>query len=155
MTQPDYEPVRATEHIRPFYRLHPPGFWATHRPADFQPDGGYVDGKVRKLRGFPGPDQGYALTLAHAVLLPKIALKDGESEEDVLAGLAAVATARASLLGRAPIGADLHHAASLFAFDEAAPATGVLEKRRTTFSSAAHDYRVRRNLVDSVAAQLV
>ncbi|MHB8263851.1 MAG: hypothetical protein ACYDGY_08930 [Acidimicrobiales bacterium] len=155
MAQPGYEPVKAMERIRPSYRLHAPGYWTAHRSADFHQDGDHVDSEVHKLRGFPGPDQGYALNLARVVLLPKIALKDGESEEDVLAGLAAIATARASLLGRAPVGADLHHAASLFSFGEAVPVTGVLEKRRVAFSSAAHDYRVRRNLVDSVAARLV
>ncbi len=155
MAQPDYEPLKVTEYVRPSYRLHVPDYWTVHRPADFCPDGKYADSRVHRLHGFPGPDQGYALKLAHDMLLPEIALKDGESEEDVLAGLAAIATARASLFGRAPVGADLLHAAALFSFDEEAPATSVLEKRRAVFSAAAHDYQVRRNLVDSVATQLM
>ncbi len=150
MAQPNFEPVTQAQRVRPSRMLHVPGYWTAHRPADFKSD--RPDSKERGYvyRGHVGPDQGYALKLVHDMLHSDIILKDEESEEDVVAGLAAIATARASSLGRAPVRADISYAAGLFDYDKQVPSTQALEKRKEVFSSAAHDYKVRRRLVASV-----
>ena len=154
MTQPSYEPVKLEQRVRPSLKLHVPDYWIGHRPADLKPGSLGKEASTYSYRGHPGPDQGYALKLVHDMFSSEIVLKDGESKEDVVAGLAAIATARASLLGRAPMKADISHAAGIFDYDQQVPTTQVLEKRKEAFSSAAHDYKVRRLLVASVASKL-
>jgi hypothetical protein len=150
MTQPTFEPITQAQRVRPSRTLHVPDYWTAHRPADLKPNSLGQEARGYIYRGHAGPDQGYALKLVHDMLSSDIILKDGESEEDVAAGLAAIATARASSVGRAPVRADISYAASLFNYDQQVPSTQVLEKRKEAFSSAAHDYKARRRLVASV-----
>ncbi len=153
MAQPTFEPVTQEQRVRPSRKLHVPDYWAAHRPADLKPGSSDPEERGYIYRGHAGPDQGYALKLVHDLLHSDIILKDEESEEDVAAGLAAIATARASFLGRAPVRADISYAVGLFDYDKQVPSTRVLEKRKEAFSSAAHDYKVRRRLVASVELQ--
>ncbi len=153
MTQPTFEPITQAQRVRHSRKLHVPDHWTAHRPADLQPNSVGREVDEYTYSGRPGPDQGYALKLAHDMLSSEITLKDGESEEDVVAGLAAIAAARAASIGRAPVGADVSYAAKLFDYDKETPSTKVLEKRKEAFSSAAHDYKARRRLVASVKSQ--
>lgn len=145
MTQPSYVPIAEADQVRPARRLAPPPDWRQSRVAE-------LTGPARpRGRGFgtPGPDQGYALLLAERLFSGRIRLQPGESTADVLAGAAAVAAARAALFGRAPVDADLEHALTLFGFLGDAPAE-LIAWRTPRFQAAAHDYDVRRALVDAV-----
>src|SRR5206468_7366902 len=102
MAQPDYVPVAPADKVRPAERLPPARAWTTSRP-----------GEITGLRlpagrrfGVPGPDQGYALTLA-ARSAEQLELGKGESRGDVVAGCVGVAMKRAALFGRAPVVFDL------------------------------------------------
>jgi hypothetical protein len=101
-------------------------------------------------RGFgtTGPDQGYALTLAHR-LAPRLRLADGEDRHDVVLGVALLGARRAALAGRAPSIYDLEVAAGLFGYLADAP-EDLVEHRRGLFTGVAHSYDVQRALIDAV-----
>jgi hypothetical protein len=98
--------------------------------------------------GTPGPDSGFALRLAHR-FEHDLQLGDGESEHDVLLGVALVASKRAALFGRAPCIYDVRLALNVWGFLVDAPAD-IRATRRALFSSISHDYVAQRALVDSV-----
>jgi hypothetical protein len=64
--------------------------------------------------GTPGPDAGYARTLAAA---REMALVEGERRRDAEVATAALATARASFYGRAPVGGDIDIAVVILCYD--------------------------------------
>jgi len=101
----------------------------------------------------PGPDQGYALSLATR-FEARLALEPGEHRADVLAGAVAIALRRAALFGRAPVASDIELALGMFghlARDGGAPPPGELVAwRRERFAGAAHDYWRRQALADAV-----
>jgi len=143
MAAPDYVPPTMADKPRPTLPLPPPDRWVATRPADLpsaQPRG-------RRL-GSPGPDQGYALVLAHR-FTGKLRLAAGEQEEDAVTGAVAVAMRRASIYGRAPVVHDLEFAFGLFGFLDDAPAD-LVEWRRRAFRGAAHDYWDQRDIVDRI-----
>ena len=76
-------------------------------------------------------------------------LGEGESEHDVLLGVALIASKRAALFGRAPCIYDVQLALNLWGFLDDAPPE-LQARRRAAFSSVAHDYVAQRALVDSV-----
>ena len=100
--------------------------------------------------GHQGPDQGYALKLAQR-FAGQLHLAAGESEDDALAGCAAVALRRASMFGRAPVVHDLRLALELFGFLDQADAE-LVAWRRDRFAGAAghHGYGVKLRLADLV-----
>lgn len=100
--------------------------------------------------GNPGPDQGYALTLA-ARFSGRLAVTGGEVEHDVVAGCAGVALRRASLFGRAPVIHDLTVAFTIWGFLGEAP-VDLVALRAPLFQAAAHHYADRRAIVDMVPA---
>ena len=143
MTQPDYVPVNATDRVRTTERLPAPRGWVQDRPAEIlgdQPSGPRL--------GNPGPDQGYALTLA-ARFHGRLKLEHGEHEEDVIAGCLPVALKRASLFGRAPVIHDMELAFALFGFLGDAP-TDLVAWRKPMFDSVAHRYFDGRRIADCV-----
>ncbi len=102
MGAPAYVPKTPAVKVRS-YSSPPrrPGSWRPERPGDLtgrQPEADRL--------GVPGPDPGYALTLAER-FVGTLQLHDRETAADVLAGAAAIAMKRAGLIGRAPIGADV------------------------------------------------
>lgn len=99
-------------------------------------------------RGIPGPDAGYALTLAHRIV-PECALTAHESRHDVEVGVALLAAKRAALAGRAPVRRDVEVALDLFGFRFRA-SDDVVRERRAAFAGVAHSYDRQRALVDSV-----
>lgn len=144
MTQPIFVPIAEADQVRPSRRLEVPDAWTTDRPAEQRipaRPGGH-------LRGTPGPDQGYALRLARR-FEKRLRLATGESPEDVIVGVALLASRRSALLGRAPSIYDVKAALALWGFLVDAPAKLVAE-RRWAFLSASHDYVVQRVLVDRV-----
>ena len=144
MTQPTFVPIAEADQVRPARHLHVPGTWTTDRPADFK--GPTV--RQGATIGTPGPDSGFALRLAHRCG-DDLKLGEGESEHDVLLGVALVASKRAALFGRAPCIYDVKLALNLWGFLQDVPAA-VQESRRELFSSISHDYVAQRALVDSV-----
>lgn len=143
MAAPDYVPVSQGD--RPREPLNTPGHdgWTATRPGDLigrQPSG--------RLFGKQGPDQGYAMTLA-ARFHGRLVLAEGEDEHDAEAGCVGVATARASLFGRAPVVYDLDLAFGLWGFLDQAPAD-LVEFRQPLFAGASHHYWDQRDIVDLV-----
>src|SRR3954463_6760141 len=117
--------------------------WKADRPGDLvagQPTG--------DLLGRPGPNIGYAVTLA-ARLRDSVQLAPHEDVADALAVIAELAMKRAASYGRAPTMADVEIAASLLGYlgdvDEA-----FASWRREVVHGADHDYGVRRAIVDAV-----
>jgi hypothetical protein len=110
---------------------------------------------VGERLGFQGPDQGYALTLADTLrgTLPL----NGESEDDVVAGVAAVGMKRASLFGRAPVMHDLTAAMAVFGFLDEKPPKELLELRRRALEEvhSPHHYEKLRELVEMVPAEVL
>lgn len=144
MAAPDYVPVPLAEQPRSAEPMPPPRRWTATRPGDLQ--GRQPTG--RRL-GSPGPDQGYALALAHR-FADRLALAVGEHCEDVLAGGLAVALRRASLFGRAPVVYDLELAFTLFGYLGGAP-DSLVAFRRPLFAGASHHYWDQRAIADLIA----
>ena len=144
MTQPTFVPIAEADQVRPARHMHVPGSWTTSRPAEL------VVPAVSSGRGVgtPGPDSGFALRLANR-FAHDLKLGDGESEHDVLLGVALVASKRAALFGRAPCVHDVRFALNLWGFLDQVPGE-LLAERRAAFSSIAHDYVAQRRLVDAV-----
>jgi hypothetical protein len=147
MAAPKFAPESPTEHPRS-YASPPvvPAAWEPGRKAEivgFQPEG--------PLLGYPGPDQGYALMLAKRIV-PRLQLREGERVDDVTAGCVALATRRASLFGRAPVGHDLTVAFTVWGFLDANPPAELAALRRDLFEGIAggHHYTSRRHVVDLV-----
>jgi len=144
MTQPDHVPITESEKVRPLFTLPAPEPWTPSRPAELrgatQPEGPRL--------GSPGPDQGYALTLA-ARFADELVLATGEHAADALAGATAVALRRAALFGRAPVVYDLEHALTLWGFLDDAP-EDLVAFRAPLFRGAAEDYWARRAIAHRV-----
>ena len=122
--------------------------WTPKRPGDVVP------GERRATRfGNPGPNVGYAYTLA-ARARSRLRLSPHEHAEDVIAVVAEIAGKRAALFGRAPVIGDIDVAVELLGYDGTADDAFVELRSRLTHD-AAHEYRRRRQLVDSVPEDLV
>ncbi len=75
--------------------------------------------------GTPGPDAGYARTLASKI---ELALVEGERRADAEVAIAALATARASHFGRAPVGGDIALAAIILCYDRSGIPAAVADR---------------------------
>ena len=144
MTQPTFVPISEADQVRPARHLHVPGAWTASRPAEL---GGPTALSGRSV-GTPGPDAGFALRLARR-FEHDLKLGAGETEHDVLLGVALIAARRAALFGRAPCIYDVQFALTLWGFLTDAPAD-LQAARRTAFSSLSHDYVAQRALVDGI-----
>lgn len=145
MTQPAFVPIAESDQVRPALRLETPRPWEPRRPAEVQ----VPRRAVSPLMGTPGPDQGFALRLAHR-FAERLRLVEGESIHDVELGLALLASRRAALFGRAPCVHDVRAMLALWGFDEKTPAEGLLEDRVEAFRGVAHDYPTQRVLVGRI-----
>jgi len=146
MTQPSFVPIAEADQVRPALRLEVSEGWEADRPAELR----IPRATPGRGMGTPGPDQGYALTLARR-FSDRLVLTAGEDETDVRVGVALLASRRAALFGRAPSIYDVTAALSIFGFLGKAPAD-LVEARRELFASVSHDYVLQRALVDSVPA---
>src|SRR4051794_39900452 len=147
MAAPEYVPVPVTEKVRLPWESpdHVPPAWTLDRPAEVgqgrQPTGPRF--------GNPGPDIGYALTLA-ALLRDEVLVSPEENVDDVLAGCVGIAMRRAARFGRAPVMTGLRIAFTVWGFFDARPPAGLVGIRRRVFEGARHDYEVARAVVDRV-----
>ena len=144
MAAPEYVPVSLNELPRLKEPIPPPGHWTADRPADLRAAGQPRGPKF----GSPGPDQGYAITLARR-FEDRLAPAAGEHKEDVIGGCVGVATKRSSLFGRAPVIYDLELAFTLWGFLDAAP-DDLVEFRKPLFEGARHHYWEQRQISDLV-----
>jgi hypothetical protein len=151
VAQPSFVPVPDADRVRPSIQQPVPLKARTGRPGELRvPLAPFGQGV-----GQTGPDQGYALTLAHR-LAPSLQLAVGEDRHDVERGLALLASRRAGLVGRAPCVYDVEVAAAIFGFLTNAP-DDLIAFRGVLFRGLAHSYDTQRALIDAVpdAALLV
>jgi hypothetical protein len=144
MTQPTFVPIAEADQVRPARHMHVPGAWTTSRPAEL------VVPELQRTRGMgtPGPDSGFALRLSRR-FEHELKLDQGESADDVLLGVALLASKRAALFGRAPSVYDVRFALNVWGFLDDAP-NELRAGRRAAFSSITHDYVAQRRLIDSI-----
>lgn len=147
MAAPEFVPTQPLAQVRS-YSSPPPraGGWVADRPGE-------IEGlqPVGEQLGTPGPDQGFALTLA-ARFADKVQLAEGEHAADALAGAAAVAMKRSGLFGRAPVVHDLTVALTVWGYLDQAPDPALVEARRELFDEVHHyvHYTELRRIVDAV-----
>jgi hypothetical protein len=134
---------RQLPNLAPGVRYPPAKGWYADRPGDLeagQPTG--------ELLGRPGPNIGYALTLAERTR-DKLAIGQHESIDDSLAVVAELAMKRAASFGRAPVMPDVDIASTLLGYKgEVDPA--FVEWRSHALHGAHHEYDRRRTIVDAV-----
>jgi hypothetical protein len=105
------------------------------------------------LFGTPGPDSGYALTLAK-YFRDQIAVVAPETPHDAEAIAAQVAMRRGGLFGRAPVRADLELGFMLFGW-LGEPPPDLVEWRRLAVAGVDHDYARRVSLVEAIPESVV
>jgi hypothetical protein len=152
MGAPEYVPKDHNVAVRSY--SSPPrrgSSWMADRPGEVsgpQPEGDRL--------GTPGPDQGYALTLAER-FSGQLHLVDGESEADALTGAAAVAMKRSGLFGRGPILHDVQAALTVWGYLDGSADAQLVSLRRDRFAQVHHDvhYMQLRRIADAVPAELL
>ena len=144
---PDARP-RQQQNLPPGVALPPSPQWIADRPGDLgprQPEG--------NLLGDPGPNVGYAYTLAQRAK-DRLRLGPHEHDHDVVAVLAEIAGRRAASYGRAPVMTDVDRAIALLGYDGTA-SPDFVEARTLMTQEAGHSYPKRRALVDAVPEDLL
>ena len=144
---PDARP-RQQQNLPPGVALPPADRWEPDRPGDLGP--GQPEGT---LLGVPGPNVGYAYTLAMRAS-DRLRIGPHEHLDDVTAVVAEIAGKRAASYGRAPVMADVERAIELLGYDGSADDTLVDVRTRLT-QDAAHAYARRRYIVDMVPDELL
>ena len=144
MTQPSFVPIGEADQVRPAYQLTVPSIWTQSRPSELKS----AVRPVGPQLGSPGPDQGFALKLAHR-FVDRLILVAGESAEDAVAGCTSVGMRRCARFGRAPAIYDLTFAFTLWGFLDGAP-DDLVAFRGPLFQSASHHYLAQRAIADSV-----
>jgi hypothetical protein len=140
---------RQLQNLAPGVRMPPARPWYSDRPGDEvafgQPHG--------RLFGVPGPNIGYALTLAHRIG-ERLTLAPDERLEDALAVVSELAMKRAASYGRAPVLPDLECAATLLGYVGGCDPDDAVWRARAV-DGAEHDYPTRRAVCDAVALDLL
>jgi hypothetical protein len=124
-----------------------PDAWDPERP-------GVVEGlqPVGRRMGTPGPDQGFALTIAER-LAPNIRLQGRERLDDAIRGCLGIALRRASLFSRAPVVHDLTIAFTMWGFFDDNPPDELVARRPQLFEgvgNVGHHYAEGREIADLV-----
>lgn len=124
-----------------------PDPWTPERPGvveGLQPTGPRL--------GAQGPDQGFALKIAHR-LAPDLYLQDGERVDDAVRGCLGIALRRASLFSRAPVIHDVRIAFTIWGFFDDDPPIELLDRRIELFEGVGnvnHHYAEGRLIADLV-----
>jgi len=139
---------RQQQNLPPGLAPPPAQDWRADRPGDL--DGEQPDGA---LLGRPGPNVGYAYTLA-ARAGDSLRLSPSEHADDAISVIAEIAGKRAGAFGRAPVMADIDVAIALLGYDGVADDSFV-DKRTRLVHEASHNYLRRRALVDAVPEALL
>jgi hypothetical protein len=139
---------RQQQNLPPGTALPPARQWKADRPGDKvapQPEGRFF--------GSPGPNVGYAYTLAEHVE-DRLVLSEVEDVHDVVPVLAELAGKRAAMFHRAPVIHDVEAAIAILGFDDRTdPEFAAV--RAVLVHDAGHDYRRRRAIVDAVPEDLL
>lgn len=139
---------RQQQNLPPGLGYPPARSWRANRPGDLvasQPGG--------TLRGRPGPNVGYAFTLAERSR-DRFKLAPHEDLHDAISVVAEIAMKRAAAFGRAPVIGDVEVAMALLGYDGSADEAFAAGRARAVHD-AAHDYPARRAIVDSVPDSLL
>ena len=134
---------RQETNLAPGVHLPAAQAWKADRAGDLvagQPTG--------NLLGRPGPNVGYAVTLA-ARLRDSVQLAPHEHRADALAVISELGMKRAASFGRGPVLADVETAATLLGYQGECD-DSFAAWRRDVSHGADHEYGVRRALVDAV-----
>lgn len=146
MTQPTFVPVADSAAVRPSAPTAVPQVGRAKKPGLL----GRPGSPGGPGEGSPGPDAGYAMTLAehlvHGLDLGPVA------EHDVVVGVALLAAKRAALVGRAPCRSDVELALDLFGWRHEADGAVAADRVRR-FSGLAHSYFAQRAFVDAVPTE--
>jgi hypothetical protein len=139
---------RQEQNLPPGLAPPPARDWRADRPGDLRgsPTSGLLVGR-------PGPNVGYAYTLA-ARAVGALRISPLEHDGDVIAVIAEIAGKRAAHFGRAPVMADIDVAIALLGYDGLVDDDFVALRTRLVHD-AAHDYIRRRELVDAVPDTLL
>lgn len=143
----DEEP-RQEPNLPPGVKMPAPRRWFANRPGDIP--AGWPSGR---LLGSPGPNIGYALTLANRVR-DQFALAAHEHIEDAVAVVAEIAMRRAALFGRAPVMPDVQFAMQIMGYRGGADPEFVQWRVRAD-QGAHHNYYERRALVDAIPVDIL
>jgi hypothetical protein len=125
--------------------------WRAVRPGDIDPAVG--PGCNGVLFGSPGPDSGYALTLAER-FHGRITAVFPETVHDAESLAAQFAMRRGGVFGRAPVLGDLELGFTLFGWLGDPPAD-LVEWRRKAAAGVAHDYARRVTLIEAIPEWVV
>jgi hypothetical protein len=139
---------RQQQNLPPGVGYPPARSWHANRPGDLaagQPGAARPGGA---LRGRPGPNVGYAYTLAERAR-DRFRLAAHEDLHDAVSVVAEIAMKRAAAFGRAPVIGDVELAMALLGYDGSAD-DGFAAWRARAVHDAAHHYPLRRAIVDSV-----
>jgi hypothetical protein len=139
---------RQQQNLPPGVALPPATDWRSNRPGDLGPD--QPEGA---LFGRPGPNVGYAYTLAQRAK-DRLRLGPFEHAGDAVAVIAEIAGKRAALFGRAPVIGDVDFVIELLGYDGSA-SDDFVKARSALVHDAGHDYHRRRALVDAVPDALL
>ncbi len=141
-----YVPTRPEDAPRRSIAIPPAAGWRAARPGDIDPAA--VPGRRGTLFGTPGPDSGYALTLAK-LFHDRIGAVAPETVHDAEMIGAQVAMRRGSLFGRAPVATDVELGLILFGWLGEAPSE-LVEWRRLAVAGIGHDYPRRIRLIEAI-----
>ncbi len=139
MAQPSFAPVPEAGEVRPTMATQPPEIGRATRPGLLR-----HAPRARGHYGNPGPNEGYAPTLA-ARAVGALEVEHAHDREGIALAVALVAAKRASLIGRGPIPGDVERAMDLLGVRS--PVTTEVARR---FRGLSHSYAAQRDLVDSV-----
>ena len=139
---------RQQQNLPPGVAYPPAADWRSDRPGDLGPD--QPEGA---LFGRPGPNVGYAYTLAQRAK-DRLRLGPFEHAHDAVAVVAEVAGKRAAQFGRAPVIGDIDVAIAVLGFDGSA-SDDFVKARSALVHEAGHSYPRRRAIVDSVPDTLL
>jgi hypothetical protein len=140
---------RQQRNLAPGVHLPAARAWMPDRPGDEvalgQPRG--------ELLGSPGPNIGYALTLAERIE-GQFALAPHEHPADARAVVAELAMKRAASYGRAPVSIDLECAALVLGYLGGCPPE-LAKWRAVAVEDAHHSYTRRRAICDAVDVDVI
>ena len=146
-----YVPTRPEDAPRRSVAIPPAVGWRAVRPGDLDP--AEPIRKKGNLFGTPGPDGGYALTLAER-FHDRIRAVFPETVHDAEVLGAQFAMRRGGVLGRAPIQPDVELGLTLFGWLGDPPAD-LVEWRRLAVTNVGHDYARRTTLIEAIPEWVV
>ncbi len=144
------EKPRQQQNFAPGVHMPPARAWEPGRPGD---EAAETDALPVGLAGSPGPNVGFALTLASRAK-DRLRLEPNEHADDAVAAVAEIAMKRAAGFGRAPTVVDIDVAVELLGYAGAA-SEAVRAWRPAAVRHVAHSYPRRRALVDAVSAEVL